>query len=121
MATIDMDQVAFNVAKANSVLTFEIKQKTGFVATAKLDLDIENVAKWKSEEIVGKVVEETLVPVGLYTLEIKVVATSKTPIDIEVEVTVAPPKKGASEVHTLNFRNKKGGDICQAIAFVLIA
>jgi hypothetical protein len=120
MATIDMDQLAFNVAKPNSILKFEIKQKTGIVAIAKLVQSINSVATWQSEEIVGKVVEEALVPAGLYTLEIKVVAISKAPIDIDVEVTVSPPKKGGAEIQTMSFRNKKGGDICQALAFVLI-
>jgi len=120
MATIEMQQVAFNVAKPNSVLKFEIKQKTGFVATAKLDMDIDTVAKWKSEEIAGKVVEETLVPVGLYTLEIKIVGINKAPIDIDVDVTLVPSGK-AAQVQPMNFKKKKGGDICQAIAFVSIA
>ena len=120
MATIDMDQVAFNVAKPDSTLKFVIKQKKGCVATAKLVQSLDAVAKWQSEEIIGKVVEETLTPIGLYTLEIKVVATSKTAIDIDVEVTVSPPRKGGAEVQTMSFKKKKGGDIGQALAFVLI-
>ena len=120
MATTEMQEVAFDTAKPDSVLKFEIKQKTGFVATAKLDLDNDTVAKWKSVEIVGKVIEETLLPVGLYTLVIKIVGISKTPVDIDVEIALKPPRK-AAEVQTISFKKKKGSDVCQAIAFVLIA
>lgn len=120
MGTIDTQQVAFSVAKPNSVLRFAIKPTKGFVATAKLDLDVETVAKWKSVELVGKVIEETLVPLGLYTLEIMITGISKAPIDIDVEVTLVPPGKPA-QIQTMKFKKKKGGDICQAIAFVLIA
>jgi hypothetical protein len=35
-------------------------------------------------------------------------------------VTLVPPGKPA-QIQTMKFKKKKGGDICQAIAFVLIA
>jgi outer membrane protein assembly factor BamA len=119
MATIDMQQVAFNVARPGSVLEFRVKEQKGFVAPASLDLDTETIAKFRSVEIVGKVVSETLVPEGMYTLEIKPVLITKGPSDINVEVTVAPPGK-SPEIQTITFRGKKRGDVCQALAFVLI-
>ncbi len=119
MATIDMQQVAFNIAKPGAILKFRIKEKTAFVATAKLDLDTDIVARFKSVEIVGKVVAEPLTPPGLYTLEVKAVLTSKTATYINVEVSVASPGK-SPEVQLMTFIGKKRNDVCQALAFILI-
>ena len=119
MANIFPQTVAFAPVKAGSTLKFKIMEKTGFIATAKLDQDTETVAKWKHPEIVGKVVTETIVLPGLYSLEVKPVLTSKKPIDVNVEVTVTAPG-GQQQVKTMTFLGKSNGDICQALSFVLV-
>ena len=119
MATIEPQQVAFAPVKATATLKFKIKEKTGFIATAKLDHDVDTVAKWKHPEIVGKVVTEALLVPGLYTLEVKPVLTSKRAMDINVEVTMIAPG-GQQQVQTMAFVGKSRGDICQALAFVLV-
>ena len=119
MATFEMQQAAFNVAPSKSVLSFGVQETKGFVVTAKLDLDLDTVAKFRSEEILGQVVSEPLIPTGTYVLELKVVLTSKAAIDINVDVVVKAPGKPA-EAQTMTFKGKKRGDVCQALAFVLI-
>ena len=119
MATFDMRQVAFKVARPDATLKFRVMEPAGFVATAKLDLDIDTVAKFRSEEIVGKLITEPLIPTGMYTLEIRATLIAKSATDLNVEVTVTSPGK-QPEVQTMTFTAKKSGDICQALAFVLI-
>ena len=119
MATVESKMKALGIGPPDSVLQFSIRETTGFVVTARMSHNDDVVAKWKSEEIVGKTVEEPLTLPGAYKLELLVSVFSKKAMDVNVDVALTPPG-GAAAPKTMTFKNKKTGDVCEALAFAVI-
>ena len=72
-------------APPRATLRFFIPKNGGSTVDARLSLESDTVASWKSSEILGKTTEEELLPKGLYSLEVNVAFTKSQQAQVDLE------------------------------------
>lgn len=111
---VHLQRVHFGLANPGAKLSFSIAPAPGFTVGAMLTRDLTPVASWAFEELAnGETPEETLIPVGTYTLTLEVVFTSKKPATVDMTFTLNGKTRKRSMTGQLP-------DIGRALAIVFI-
>jgi hypothetical protein len=88
--TLQLKEARLGTAPPGSVITFRITGDKGFSANALLEADMKVVATWESVEIAGgQLIEEKLVPKGIYTLQVSIAYRSTDPVDVTIDFSIA--------------------------------
>ena len=103
-----------------AILIFTVPATSGFIADASLECENRLVAKWDSEELVGRETQEVLQPVGLYTLSIVISYTMRQETAVELAFEVVEPNSGnAPRRERLLFQGKAPG-LHRATVFIRV-
>jgi hypothetical protein len=86
---LHLDRFHFGLATSGAVLQFRVRNGAGFAVRAVLDCEMSTVARWEWIELQdAQLVQETLVPPGIYTLELDVAFLGPQPTQVLIDVAV---------------------------------